>query len=349
MQQHDWIIDAEDAVLITGAGGFIGARVVYTLLEYGFKNLRCFVRISSNLERLDQVLASQRERVKIIRGNLLSREDCECAVRGVKLIYHLAAGIDKSFAGAFMNSVVTTRNLLDATLEQKLLKRFVNVSSFAVYSTQKMKRGALLDESCDIEYPPYNRGEAYAYGKIKQDELVMDYGRQQAIPYVILRPGAVFGPGKKSLTGRVGINTFGFFLHLGGSIRIPLSYVDNCAEAIVLAGLVPGIEGEIFNIVDDDLPRSKDLLKQYKKQVRSFSSIRLPYRLTYFLCCLWEWYSRKSNGQLPPVFNRSRCSAEWKGNRYSNRKLKQLLGWQPRVPFPQALRLYFAYQRNDGE
>ena len=69
-----------------------------------------------------------------------------------------------------------------------------------------------------------------------------------------MRPGAVYGPGKSQLTGRIGIDTFGVFLHLGGSNQIPFTYVDNCAEAIILAGLVQGVDGEVFNVVDDESP-----------------------------------------------------------------------------------------------
>ena len=65
------------------------------------------------------------------------------ATEGVSIIYHLAAGLDKSFAGAFMNSAFATRNLMDAFLEWDRPKRFVNVSSFAVYSNLDLKRGAL--------------------------------------------------------------------------------------------------------------------------------------------------------------------------------------------------------------
>jgi nucleoside-diphosphate-sugar epimerase len=50
-----------------------------------------------------------------MKGNLLSRKDCEVATQDVAVIYHLAAGTGtKSFADAFVNSVVTTRNLLRA-------------------------------------------------------------------------------------------------------------------------------------------------------------------------------------------------------------------------------------------
>ena len=341
------LINEDGPILITGANGFIGVQVVSMLLERGFSNLRCLVRPSGKLDRLNEVLAGRANgQVQILAGNLLSREDCKRAVSDVRLIYHLAAGIEKSFASAFMNSVLTTRNLLDGVIQEGSLRRFVNVSSFAVYSTRKLKRGALLDESCEIENPPYARGDAYAYAKIKQDELVLAYAKKFGVPSVIVRPGAVYGPGKRSITGRVGIDTFGVYLHLGGTIQLPLSYIDNCADAIVLAGLTPGIDGEIFNIVDDDLPTSRQFLRLYKKNVRRFLSVPIPFPASYLLCRLWEKYSDWSEGQLPPVFNRRRWSAEWKGNRYSNEKLKRLLGWSPRVRFEDACQRYFEYQRS---
>jgi nucleoside-diphosphate-sugar epimerase len=350
VNNHNYIIDKDELVLVTGANGFIGSRVIETLLRYGFRNLRCFVRPSGKMEGLKRVITEYPDaKVEILQGNLLSREDCSKAVEGVAVIYHLAAGIDKSFAGAFMNSVVTTRNLLDAVVEKRVLKRIMNVSSFAVYTNVNIKRGGLLDESCAVEDQLVQRYEPYTYGKAKQDELLIEYGRKHHIPYVIVRPGAVYGPGKNAITARVGIGTFGIFLHLGGSNIIPLSYVDNCAEAMVLAGIVPGVDGEVFNIVDDDLPTSREFLQMYKKNVRRFKSIYIPYPLFYFLNYLWERYSTWSEGQLPPVFNRRRCSAYWKGNRYTTQKLKQRLGWTQRVPFADASERYFDYIRKAGD
>jgi nucleoside-diphosphate-sugar epimerase len=261
-------------------------------------------------------------------------------VKDVSIIYHLAAGIEKSFAGAFMNSALATRNLVEAALETGRLKRFVNVSSFSVYSNLAMARGAVLDESCPLETAFQERWDAYGFGKAKQDEIVIEYGKTRQLPYVILRPGAVFGPGKRALTGRVGIDTFGLFLHMGGSKVLPLTYVDNCADAIVLAGLVPGVEGQVFNVVDDDLLTSRQLLKAFKRAVGGFRSIRVPYSAAFALSAIWEKYSKWSKGQLPPVFNRRRCSAEWKASRYSNRKLKEKLGWKPRIPMAEAVQLF---------
>ena len=328
-----------DCILVTGSNGFVGTKVVETLLRCGFSRLRCFVRPSSRLDRLREVLRADPKgaQVDFVAGDLLSREDCRQAADGVSIVYHLAAGFDKSFAGAFMNSALATRNLVEAFLDHGQPKRFVNVSSFAVYSNLKLKPGDLLDETCPLENLPQDRYDAYGFGKLKQEELVRQYGQTHRLPFVILRPGTIFGPGKRDLSGRVGIDTFGFFVQVGGSNLLPLTFVDNCAEAIVLAGLKPGVEGETFNVVDDELLTSGEFLRAYRKRVGGGRAVRIPYFLAYGLCTLWEKYSKWSKGQLPPAFNRRRCAAEWKANRFSNEKLRRQLGWKPRIDMRTAM------------
>lgn len=340
------ILGKNDSILVTGANGFVGSRVVQTLLDYGFTNIRCFVRPSSNLSRLNNIIADYPQTgMEIFTGSLLSADDCKKAAENAAIIIHLAAGIGKSFPDCFMNSVITTRNLLDTVIESGKFRRFLNVSSFAVYTNRNIKRGGMLDESCEVDENPEKRGESYAYGKFKQDTLLLDYHKRYGIPYVIVRPGVVFGPGNPSISPRIGIDTFGFFLHLGGSNQIPLTYVDNCAEAIVLAAIKQGVDGEVFNIVDSDLPSSRLFLKLYKNNVRKFPSVYVPYPLLYLLNYLWEKYSAWSRGQLPPLFNRGRCMVYWKGNRYSNEKLQRLLGWKPKVSMEEALQRYHSVAR----
>ena len=250
--------------------------------------------------------------------------------------------MEKSFAGAFMNSALATRNLMDAFLKVGKPKRFVNVSSFAVYSNLSLNRNSLLDETCPLEDAPQERFDPYGFGKLKQEELVKEYGSKYELPLVIVRPGYVFGPGKRELSGRVGNNTFGLFVQVSGAQSLPLTFVDNCAEAIVLAGLRGGIDGEVFNVVDDELMTGREFLKAYNNKAKSLVSIRLPYVVGYTMCLLWEKYSNWSKNQLPPVFNRRRCSAEWKSQRYSNKKLKERLGWKPRVPMGQAMEAFLS-------
>jgi len=343
----DWIVDAGETVLVTGAAGFVGSRVVGSLLRRGFRNVRCFVRPASDLSLLRSAGNSDSyDRCEIIEGNLLSKDDCARAARGAAVVFHLVAGRGKSFPGCYQGSVVTTRNLLDAVAREGRLKRFVNVSSFAVYSNWRLPRGAVWDESCPIEDHLDERFDAYVYGKLKQDELVLRYHQRLGIPYAIVRPGIVIGPGKKAIPGSVGMDTFGLFMRVGGAGLMPLTDVENCADAIVLAGLRPGVDGETFNVFDDDLPKSRRFLGDYKRTVGRFRSVWVPYGLTYFFCYLWERYAAWSRGQLPPVLNRRSCAFSWKGHRYSNRKLKERLGWTCRVPMAEALSRYFEFQRN---
>jgi nucleoside-diphosphate-sugar epimerase len=349
--EDSFIIGQDDPILVTGATGFIGSRLVRSLLDRGFRNLRCFTRSSSEIAKGENTWRDHPNghHVEVVRGNLLSPEDCATATRNVAVIFHLAAGRgEKFFPDAFMNSVVTTRNLLEAAHRSECLRRFVNVSSFTVYTNDKNTRGRLLDESCPVEKQPALRGEAYTFGKVKQEEIVVEYGEKLKIPYVILRPGVVYGPGNEAITGRVGLGTFGLFLHLGGSNTIPFTYVDNCADAIALAGLKIGVDGEVFNVVDDDLPSSRKFLRLYKKHAVRFKSIYVPHFVSYMLCYMWERYVVRSEGQLPPAFNRRRWYANWKRTRYSNEKLKTRLDWTQGVSTPEGLKRYFESCRNRG-
>jgi nucleoside-diphosphate-sugar epimerase len=349
IEMNETLIASHELILVTGASGFIGSRVVQRLVDRGFRNIRCLVRPSSGSKATRLLAIGEPGQVDVVRGNLLSREDCLAVTEHAVAVIHLAAGRgEKSYPDAFMNSAVTTRNLLDACVEHGACRRFVNISSFTVYDNGHKSTGKLLDETCGLESRPELRGEAYCFAKAKQEEVVASYRDRFGLSVVTLRPGVVYGPGNLAISGRVGIDSFGVFLHLGGSNRIPLTYVDNCAEAIVLAAVRPLEGSEAFNVVDDDLPSSRQFLKRYKAGVRKFRSFYLPKPASYMLCYLWEKYYDWSKGQLPPAFNRNRWNSLWRKTEYDNKRLKQRLGWAPVVSTEEGLQRYFAACRQEN-
>src|SRR5208282_5984679 len=97
-----------------------------------------------------------------------------------------------------------TRNLIDACLQHGRLRRFVLVSSFTVYTNCGKPRRRLLDESCPVEEHPELRADAYCFAKVRQEQLVAEYGKRFGIPYVVVRPGSVYGGSNGQITGRVG-------------------------------------------------------------------------------------------------------------------------------------------------
>ena len=74
------IVSRDDRILVTGASGFVGSRVVACLLDHGFRNVRCFVRSANETVR-HRLLGDGHDggKIELLVGNLLSREDCVAA------------------------------------------------------------------------------------------------------------------------------------------------------------------------------------------------------------------------------------------------------------------------------
>jgi nucleoside-diphosphate-sugar epimerase len=335
-------------VLVTGAGGFLGTHVVERLLAHGYTEIRCFLRDRGKAERL-LALKEQHPgaQLELCYGNLRSKSDCARAVADASLVLHLAAGLKGAPAELFTDSVVVSRNLLEA-LEARtdmLISdtRVVLTSSFGVYGVVPLGRRARIDESTPLEDHPERR-DTYSHSKLRQEQLFWEYQKKDGFELVVLRPGVIYGPGGGAFSNRVGLQIGPVFFHLGGNNLLPLSFVVNCAEAIVVAASHPDSAGQVFNVHDDSLPSASSYLRAYKKQVKPIHSIRLPYFVTRMLARSLEAYYRHSQGQLPAIITRYKAAAAWGGNRFNNTKL-HALGWHQLVATQDAMAQTFEYLR----
>jgi len=273
-------------------------------------------------------------------------------VTDIPLIIHLAAGLKGAPAELFADSVVASRNLLEALEERNDLSmrqtRVVLVSSFGVYGVVALGRGARIDERTPLEDHPELR-DTYSYSKLMQEKLFWDYQRKVGFELVVLRPGVIYGPGGGAFSNRVGLQIGPVFFHLGGSNLLPLSYVVNCAEAIAIAAEHPNSVGQVYNVHDDDLPTASRYLREYKRHVRRIRTIRLPHFVTRMLAQLLEAYHRRSRGQLPAIITLYKAAAAWGGNKFDNAKL-HALGWRQLVATSDAMAETFDYlRRKDGK
>src|SRR5580692_6209235 len=283
-------------ILVTGAAGFLGKALLERLLSHGYKDIRCNVRRPADVPKLEAILERHPQiRFDYCIGDLRYREDAARAVDGVQLIFHLVAGKKGTAADLFLNSVVASRNLLDAIADRKPM-RIVLVSSFSVYGVAALGRGAQVNEQTALEPHPEWR-DHYSYSKLRQEQLFWEYQKRNGFELVVLRPGVIYGPDGSHFSNRVGLTFGNWQLHFGGSNLLPMSYVDNCAEAVVVAGTHPDAAGQVFNVHDDDLPTCRQYLRAYRKHVRKIRSISVPYFGVKLLSSIVAKYNRHSKGQ----------------------------------------------------
>jgi nucleoside-diphosphate-sugar epimerase len=335
-------------ILVTGAGGFLGKAIVERLLAHGQNDLRCMLRDASKARGLEAIAARYPQaQLEFVTVNLRNPHEIPRAVSDADIVIHAAAALKGSPAEMFLDSVVASRNLLEAIANELRSIRVVLISSFGAMGVAELPRGAMVDEKTPLEQHPERR-DVYSHTKLRQEQLFWEYHQKYDFDLVVLRPGVIYGPGGGHFSTRVGLNLFGRFLHLGGKNLLPLTYVDNCAEAIVVAALHESSSGQVYNVVDDDLVTSGQYLSLYKKNVRRVKSVPVPYFALMWGSRMVERYSERSKGQLPAIFTPYKTRAMWAGNQFSNAKLKSL-GWKPLLSTREGLERAFAAFRAEPE
>lgn len=317
--------------LVTGSNGFLGAAFVDRLIQRGEKGIVCLVRPGSDRSKLDAILKKHPGAdVSITSGSLGSVAAAAKLIEGVDVVHHLAATVGAPPADMFLGTVVATKNLLEAMIARPGgPPKLVLISSFGVYGVGDLPKGTVVDENTPLEHRPTER-DVYSHTKLRQEELVYQYFRKHRFPLVTLRPGVIYGPNGGAMSSRVGIKFPGMFLYLGGKNVLPLSYVDNCAEAICVAAKNAKFDGDVYNVHDDDLMTCDQFLARYRKEVEPLRVLPMPYPALQLVSKAVLAYNKASKGQLPALFTPYKSATTWKGNTFSNAKLHSI-GWKPIV------------------
>ncbi len=323
-------------LLITGASGFLGKYVVAEALQRGFQ-VRAVIRNTSNEKRLPWRKSSNLE---LIRIDLTRSQGLEEAVRGADSIVHLAAAKQGNYETQYSNTVVATENLLKAMVATNI-KRLVAISTFSVFDYLRIADGEVINEDSPIESQPLHR-DVYAQTKLIQESLFRDFERKNRGEVTIIRPGIVYG--RNNLwNAHLGVNLKNrLWIRIGGNSQLPLTYVENCAQAIVSACMHQEAIGKTFNIVDSDLPTQKAYTDKILKLLpRQPSTIGINWAMMRLLSRS-AWFSNKvlfsGKMKLPGIFIPARLEARFKSFRYSNEKAQNILDCQPSYSLDEALK-----------
>ena len=135
----------------------------------------------------------------------------------------------------------------------------------------------------------------------------------------------------------------GVFLFLGGDNLLPLSYVENCAEAIAVAGQSDAGRRQVYNVLDDDLlvlPRVLSPLPARGGAAAVAHACRTP--LLKAASDAGRALPRPLAGQLPAILTPYKVAAIVEGDNLRQQKLKAL-GWRPTVSTEEGLQRTFTY------
>lgn len=314
--------------LVTGASGFLGRSVVRRLLRDGLE-VRALVRPG----RAFDVAGVER-----MEGDICDDAAVGAAVRGVDLVVHAAArvattGSWEEFAEV---NVRGTRRVIGAAVAAGV-QRIVHISSLSIYAVSF--DGVTITEDAPYESEAEARG-SYSRSKLAADRAALAAARRGA-PVVVLRPGLLYGPGKRPPVARQSFGAGRVKLLLATPrYMLPLSYVDNVADAVLLAARRAAGVGEAFTIVDENVEQARYLMLYRAVAGETWRAVYLPVGAVALAALLAERGLRLLRRRSPVTYHQVRRATQ--SARYDCARAERVLGWRPSVSVEEGLRRVFA-------
>jgi nucleoside-diphosphate-sugar epimerase len=332
--------------LVTGATGFIGGALTASLADAGWE-VRVLVRPSGR-GRL-----AGADRYRVFEADLGHPTGVlEEAAAGCDVVFHAASIRDRwgtSAAEYRRANVEGTRHLLAAATGRAA--RFVYVSSVGVMGWPGVDG---IDESFPIDVRP---GEADYHGtKAAAEQIVRVW--PGGLQPVVARPTITYGSGDRDgmLTRLIGLVARGRFVRIGrGENHFHLTYIDDLVRGLVLAGTHPAAPGETFILAGPRSIAVREMVGLIEQALGlAPRTIYLPEGLARPAAWAVESLYRAAAavrlplpGSGPPV-TPAKLNILCAHRSFSSEKAARLLGYAPRVDYPEGVTRALAWMGEAG-
>jgi nucleoside-diphosphate-sugar epimerase len=314
--------------LITGGTGLVGHHLVTALQQRG-DTIRALVLPNEDVSWLEE------RGVVVYRGDVRDPDSLVAPTQGVDTVFHMAAmqGVWLPIKEYYAVNVTGTENICRACLKAGV-RKVVHVSSWTIYG---MSRGRTLTE----QDPPAPWNDPYWITKAQGDQLVQRMVTEDHLPAAIIRPGTIFGVGDRLNFGRIADKLQkekGLLIGSGGN-ALPLVYVTDVVQGLLLCADLPQAQGEAYNITNDQQLTQGEFLHAIAQEIGAPSPrLHIPYAAAYSLAFIAE----RMTGLMRlkhPVVTRHGVTLFGTDNRHSIEKAHTELGFVPQVGIREGVRL----------
>ncbi|GIW43748.1 MAG: oxidoreductase [Candidatus Binatia bacterium] len=323
-------------VLVTGAAGFLGQALVEEFARHGSR-VRALVHRSTP--------PTWPGEVEVVSGDLGSPDFLVRAVENVDAIVHAAARVStegtwEDFAAV---NVRGTMSLLEAAGEAGV-GCVVHVSSLSVFAVPRDPY--TVTDSSPYESESNARGH-YSRSKLAADRLALWYAKRGA-PVVVLRPGLLWGPGRRPPLARQSFQRDGVrFILARKDYPLPLSHVQSVARAAFLAvERARNVSGRGLNVVDVHVPQRLWVDAYRELSGGSWRPLYLPVQVVAAAAMLAERVLGFAGRRSPVTYHQ--IVRATRRAYYDCSATKELLGWEPRSDWRSDLQAVLGSLKTDA-
>ncbi len=244
----------------------------------------------------------------------------------MEYIFHLAAafreekGSDEGYRKVHLHS---TQLMAEAVKGKPAFKRFVHTSTVGV-------QGHIEGDDYADENYRFSPGDGYQRTKLEGEQWLEKFASENNLPYTVIRPAPIYGPGDGRLLKFFKMVDKGYILMLGkGKGIYHLVHVDDLTEIFLLAGVSEKALSQVFIAAGEEpisiIDMGHSIARALNKKIRV---IRLPIQPFFLAADICKAVCTPL-GIQPPLYRR-RVAFYTKDRKFNISKLKNVLGYQPK-------------------
>jgi nucleoside-diphosphate-sugar epimerase len=244
-------------VLVTGATGKVGSRFVPRLIAKGY-DVRIMVRDASKVVELTKAGA------ETVTGDLQRPDTLEAAVKGVDAVIHLAA-----FFRSFTENEKIINTNYNGTVGLAKAAVKAGVKRFVFASTSNVYKGGYGHPATENDFVSSDDARAYSSSKVSAEQELLALHKSDGLDVRVLRLAFVYGDKDPHIEEIIPILQQ-WRRHPGS--RMPMVHHIDVAQGLILLLKTDGLDGEIFNVVDDAPISLYELADSFGKAAECFAS-----------------------------------------------------------------------------